>query len=496
MPWMEGSKPWSGARDALRAGPVLLVAVGLVCLIARSAPAASSARASGREYGNPDTQILVTYSGHLHRRTPLGSKGALRFGYVDVTLDWTATATFPSQDTFQRGVALHFTKLTGKIMASGVGNPEPKVAPIVDCEATLSERAGVEQSSADQRATTLYDLPTSRYRMSGYSPPLSAYMLQSTDKTPPGHDLCSLNPTLTGAVGSEQWPGPAEGTPAYAAYVAAWDAYDTFPGGTGPFRNYFDDTWSSADGLDIAEITSTITATNELNVSPHNTPYQVRAWAQRHWRSLIPIYDDVLLWQNIQLVLLKPNLVLVATSRDSPALRRYVTSVVFENDLLLKTFREINASFEKTLALLEEAYNDPPLSGVSSAPVEKVTPFRFQPSSCTGITQRSRGFCTRLEQDAATWIDAGATLEALARALATDVGREGAAGSGTDKSAIASLEQAELALLPRLTAAWDAQQQAGARFGAALRGIGVDIGTTARETAAGIARFLAGLEED
>ncbi len=178
------SQPWPGGRKTFRAAGVLVVAVALVCLMGPSAPGASSARAGGREYGNPDTQILVTYSGHLHRRTPLGSKGTLRFGYVNVTLDWTATATFPSQDTFQRGVALHYTKLSGKITASGEGNPNPKVAPIVDCEATLSERAGVEKSSADQRATTLYDLSTSRYRMSEYSPPLSAYMLQSTDTSP------------------------------------------------------------------------------------------------------------------------------------------------------------------------------------------------------------------------------------------------------------------------------------------------------------------------
>ena len=227
--------------------------------------ARASAGSRVQVYGNPDSQILVTYSGHLHRRTALGSKGTVRFGYVDVTLDWTATATFPTADTFQQGVPLHFTKLSGKITASGKGNPEPQVAPIVDCKATLSERTGVEQSTEDQRATTLYDLPTSRYRMSEYSPPLSAYMLQSTDTTPPGHDLCSLNSTLTAAVGSEQWPGPAEGSAAYAKYAAAWNAYETFPGGKGPFVDHFDDMWASPDGLDIAEINSTISATSDLS---------------------------------------------------------------------------------------------------------------------------------------------------------------------------------------------------------------------------------------
>jgi hypothetical protein len=118
-----------------------------------------------------------------------------------------------------------------------------------------------------------------------------------------------------------------------------------------------------------------------------------------------------------------------------------------------------------------------------------VTPFRFKPSPCASITSRRRGFCTRLEQDAANWVDTSAKLEALARALATDVGRESSTGSG-------QLEQAELALLPRLTAAREQQQHAGARFATALRSIGVDIRITKNKTAAGITSFLAALAKD
>ena len=84
--------------------------------------------------------------------------------------------------------------------------------------------------------------------------------------------------------------------------------------------------------------------------------------------------------------------------------------------------------FDKTPALLEAAYNDPPLNGRSPAPAPQVTPFRSTPSPCTGIPPRSRGFCTRLERDAANWINVSATLEALAQALATEVGRAATAG--------------------------------------------------------------------
>ena len=100
----------------------------------------------------------MTYSGHLHRRTALGSKGKLRFGYVDVTLDWTATATFPSQEKFQRGVPLHFTKLSGEIEASGTGNPAPKAAPIVDCKGSSASAPASRKAAPirEQRPFTTY----------------------------------------------------------------------------------------------------------------------------------------------------------------------------------------------------------------------------------------------------------------------------------------------------------------------------------------------------
>ncbi len=242
---------------------------------------------------------------------------------------------------------------------------------------------------------------------------------------------------------------------------------------------------------------SSVTFTSPGVVSPgathHSTPDQVRAWAQRAWGTLAPIYVDILLFENGELRQFRSDLVLSPT--NSPDITAYLHTLTSQN-ALLKVLIEINTTYNKALALLEKAYNDPPLTGSSPAPVEQVTPFRFKPSSCTIIPPRSRGFCSRLQQDAANWIDATAKLEALARALATDVGRESSAGSAQDTSAIASLEQAELALLPRLTAARDDQQHAGARFGAARRGIGVDIRITKSKAAAGIARFLAQLAHD
>ena len=230
--------------------------------------------------------------------------------------------------------------------------------------------------------------------------------------------------------------------------------------------------------------------------SAHTTPDRVRSEALAEWRSLALIYIDALMSENDGHALLQRNLDDVVTSEEPRPVRDYLDSLAFKNLLLLKAIRKMNATLEQTLARLEAVIDDPPLTGRSPTPIANVIPFRFKPSSCTGIPPRSRAFCARLERDAANWIDAGATLEALARALATDVGREAAAGRAQDKSAVARLDHAELGLLPRLTAARDDQQHAGARFGAALHGIGVDIRITKSETAAGLANVLARLAHD
>ena len=225
--------------------------------------------------------------------------------------------------------------------------------------------------------------------------------------------------------------------------------------------------------------------------TPTNTPQQVRDYAQGYWQHLVPIYLDWIAVQNIILKHLDIDLVFVPFSGLQPTITRYVRSSDFNEQLMLKAMIKAYEELTKLLVLLDEVYHDPALPGYSQvAPIPKVTPFRFEPSSCTRIPSRARRFCTHLERDAARWLDAGASYDALAQALATDTGRETAAAQAKDQAALARLRRAELSLLPRLRAAQTSQQRTGARFGADLRAIGVDIRLTPQEAASANAQLF------
>jgi hypothetical protein len=55
----------------------------------------------------------------------------------------------------------------------------------------------------------------------------------------------------------------------------------------------------------------------------------------------------VVTWEDDQLALLKRSLDFVATSQDSQVIRNFLNSGAFENMLLLKTIREINATLTR-----------------------------------------------------------------------------------------------------------------------------------------------------
>jgi hypothetical protein len=128
------------------------------------------AASAGNEL-NPDSEIYLTYQGHLERTVWLGtSSTGHNFGKLDVTLQWQASAHFPSQDSFSRGVDIDYTVLQGTIDLDDKGDPAPQTSGLKSCHAKLSERL----SGYEQTATTEYDLSTRLYEMDLYQPPLTA----------------------------------------------------------------------------------------------------------------------------------------------------------------------------------------------------------------------------------------------------------------------------------------------------------------------------------
>jgi len=182
-------------RRVVTAIPAALVAA-VVLLVAPSAWAGSST--------NPDDQIYLTYSGQLQRQAWLGQGGTGQpFGKLDVTLDWQATAHFPNQQSFGAGVVINYQLLNGTISLDDSGDPTPLTgngyheSGLRSCNATLSQRF----TTYRQTATTVYDLVSRRYKMNLYQPPLTAYLLQSTDTS---GDYCTVDPAVSSAVGDAQ----------------------------------------------------------------------------------------------------------------------------------------------------------------------------------------------------------------------------------------------------------------------------------------------------
>jgi hypothetical protein len=162
---------------------------------------------------------------------PLGHN----FGKLTVTLSWQASVHFPDQASFARGVDIDYQVLTGTIDLDDSDDPSPQTSGLKSCHATLSERL----SGYQQTATVSYDPSAGRYAMGLYQPPLTAYLLQSTDSS---GDYCTVDPAVSSAVGLalNQWPQPV-GDP---QYDSAWAEYMKFPAGHGPWISTFADSWS------------------------------------------------------------------------------------------------------------------------------------------------------------------------------------------------------------------------------------------------------------
>lgn len=230
---------------------ILSAAAGISLMAAAVVVLAASGRAAS--VTNPDDQIYLTYQGSLERTAWLGHTGTGQpFGKLDVKLSWNASAQFPNQASFGSGVPINYTTLQGTISLDDSGDPSPQTSGLKSCEATLSKRV----SSYTPMATTAYDLPSQRYRMNLYQPPLTAYLLQSSDTS---GDYCTVNPAQSSAVGftMNQWPAPTNDP----TYTNAWTEYETFPEGAGPFLTTFFDTYRGPQG-EIEDITNRITASD------------------------------------------------------------------------------------------------------------------------------------------------------------------------------------------------------------------------------------------
>jgi hypothetical protein len=162
----------------------------------------------------------------------------------------------------------------------------------------------------------------------------------------------------------------------------------------------------------------------------------------------------------------------------------------------MPTFTDVYATEIKTLTALGNVLNDPALRGYRAvAPVAPAgAPFTLP--SCLSAPIAAQPLCAKLASSASSWANSLSAAEALEQALATDVGRESAARKAGDKAAVAKLESAELALLPRAKAAVALTGFDGSAFAIALQATGVHPRLDAAQVKTGTAGLLGDLAKN
>jgi hypothetical protein len=122
------------------------------------------------------------------------------------------------------------------------------------------------------------------------------------------------------------------------------------------------------------------------------------------------------------------------------------------------------------LVNLEKAFKDPPVAGYSSvAHVMRRPPTRVVLPSCSGHGAAVGAICVRLHRLALAWVSSLQRARESSQALATTVGREGAARAAHNAAAAALQAKTALRLLPTLRGDLRAQAAAGASLASFLR---------------------------
>jgi hypothetical protein len=152
-----------------------------------------------------------------------------------------------------------------------------------------------------------------------------------------------------------------------------------------------------------------------------------------------------------------------------PAMRKFLMTPSFFDDWFFPLAAEIYNTLLKTLVLLEDAYNDPPLPNYAHVVRVARSGASLQLPSCAGAPAGARSFCERLRGAALAYADSLEATKGLAQALATTVGRESGAAKAGDKKALARQQRAARALVPKLRVAFANHKAAGVKLAAVLR---------------------------
>ena len=256
--------------------------------------------------------------------------------------------------------------------------------------------------------------------------------------------------------------------------------------------NTFGKKWQFPPVADQKQVTlawrSRITIAGQGSRLVQTTPEIVRAYASQRWQDLVPIYRDVFFAEAADDAV-RDTLLASWYGLKPPDIQKYIGPAFFKRTFF-PVVTEIDQIIAKTLALLENAYNDPPLADYARVARVAKANVSSQLPSCAAAAAAARSFCERFRKAAIDWTAALGRVEGLAQALATTVGRESGAAKAHDAKALLLQQHAGLALIPKLRAADSSEEAAARELAAAMRSGHFDPRLTADQAQHGIALFL------
>ena len=208
---------------------------------------------------------------------------------------------------------------------------------------------------------------------------------------------------------------------------------------------------------------------------PETTPEVVKDFASAQWNALVPLYQEAALALELSLKseelrqLLEELQIAETLPLLPPDMRKFLMTPSFFYDWFFPAAFDFYTTAFKTLVLLEDAYNDPPLPNYAQVVRVARSGASLQLPSCASAPAGAKSFCARLRRAALAYSNSLQASKSLAQALATTVGRESGAAKAGDKKALARQQRAARALVPRLRVAFANHKAAGVKLAAVLR---------------------------
>jgi hypothetical protein len=401
----------------------------------------------------------------------------------DVHLEWKETSVYAVKSSGPNDVTLTLSSST--LTASGTKKASyapPNAA--MSCDATLKLRDGFDAASFN-RPSVGWDFVRKEFQALGLAPTSGAQVQSSAG----GQCEVPINGGILGPVTLPQQTSPSDWiTPELRALYNA-------PTTTVPFK--VDAKTTSANSESHVIVDAALTLTNTGGVPPAVPPPagpspagpEIPADKRAAFRDLGPAVR----WATLPCTVEAQGLTLLGTGVLFAGAPGGGLALAVSGNLLAGAFAPTCAEAIKRIISDYRRYKDPPFPDFHTVARPAAVSQRVALPSCKRYPKRIRGYCSDLRAAVTRLVIAARKVSAVDRSLETTVGRQTAAISARDASAVALQAATAEQLGAQMAAALREQGRAGAKIAALLRSRGLRLRHTRAQNSkviAAVARLV------